>query len=273
MIKLVAVDMDGTFLRDDRTYDKDRFLRLFRVMQEKHIRFVAASGSQYQRLRYKFAEVADEMDFISQNGAIVHSGSELKQITPISDDQVHSVLNLLHQRFGGNDINQEVVAGLNGTYVGTDISPEALKVVKYYYRPVVSVPSLAKLVGHSVTDQFTKIAINFADHVDFQAASSALSRALPEALSTETSGFNTELIGSSKANKRSGIRALQEAYQIADDEVMTFGDNGNDLSMLTLTPHSYAMKNAAATIQQAAGHVTVVDNNHDGVLETLAGAL
>ncbi|WP_162231472.1 HAD hydrolase family protein [Secundilactobacillus paracollinoides] len=70
MIKLVAVDMDGTFLRDDRTYDKARFLDLFKRMQQNHIHFVAASGSQYQRLRHEFTEVADNMDFISQTAPL-----------------------------------------------------------------------------------------------------------------------------------------------------------------------------------------------------------
>ena len=77
MIKMVAVDMDGTFLNDERTYDKTMFLSLFKQMQAHHIHFLPA-GSQYQRLRHEFAEVADQMDYISQNGAIVHSGGELR---------------------------------------------------------------------------------------------------------------------------------------------------------------------------------------------------
>ena len=54
---------------------------------------------------------------------------------------------------------------------------------------------------------------------------------------------------------------------------MTFGDNENDLSMLTMTPNSFAMKNADDKIRQAASHVTQFDNNHNGVLETLKMAL
>ncbi len=273
MIKLVAVDMDGTFLRDDRTYDKGRFLDLFTRMQKNHIHFVAASGSQYQRLRHEFTEVADNMDFISQNGAIVHQGDQLKEILPLSDKQVHGIIATISRLFAKHDVNQEVVSGLNGTYVNADMDPEALKVVKYYYRPVISVSSLAQLVGQTVNDQFTKIAINFAETVDFQQARTTLKAQLPDFLSSENSGFNTELIGLKDATKRSGIRALQKLYNIADDEVMTFGDNENDLSMLTMTPNSFAMKNADAHIQKAAGNVTQFDNNHDGVLAAMAEAL
>ncbi|KRK97424.1 Cof-like hydrolase [Secundilactobacillus odoratitofui DSM 19909 = JCM 15043] len=273
MIKMVAVDMDGTFLNDERTYDKQAFLTLFKRMKQNNVHFVAASGSQYQRLRHEFAEVADQMDYISQNGAIVHRGHDLQHIEAISDDQVHDVLQLLSQTFAPGEINQEVVAGLNATYVNQDMDPEALKIVKYYYRPVIGVTSLRQIAARAVKDQFTKLAISFTPGVDFDQASSRLAKLLPQKLSSETSGFNTDLVGSANANKRSGIRALQEHYQVADDELMTFGDNENDLSMLTMTPNSYAMKNAAAKIQNAAAHVTQFDNNHSGVLETLKMAL
>ncbi|MTV81813.1 HAD-IIB family hydrolase [Secundilactobacillus folii] len=273
MIKMVAVDMDGTFLNDERKYDKQAFLTLFKRMKQQHIHFVAASGSQYQRLRHEFAEVADEMDYISQNGAIVHRGNQLQHIEAISDDQVHAVLDLLNATFKPGVVNQEVVAGLHGTYVNQDMDPEVLKIVKYYYRPVIGVASLSGIAARKVKDQFTKLAISFTPGVDFDAASAKLSKLLPDRLTSETSGFNTDLVGSDKANKRSGLRALQDYYQVADDELMTFGDNENDLSMLKMTPNSFAMKNAAVKIRRSAAHVTAYDNNHNGVLETLKMAL
>ncbi|WP_145993317.1 HAD-IIB family hydrolase [Secundilactobacillus pentosiphilus] len=273
MIKMVAVDMDGTFLNDKRQYDKAMFLSLFKQMKTRHIRFVAASGSQYQRLRHEFAEVADQMDYISQNGAIVHSGNQLQHIEAISDEEVHNVIQLLRQTFKPGLINQEVVSGLHGTYVNRDMDPEVLKIVKYYYRPVISVDNLATIAAKKVKDQFTKLAISFTPGINFDRASAKLAKVLPDKLTNETSGFNTDLVGSANATKRSGIRILQDHYQIADDELMTFGDNENDLSMLTMTPNSFAMKNAGDKIRQAASHVTQLDNNHNGVLETLKMAL
>ena len=37
MIKLVATDMDGTFLKEDGTYDKDRLANLLPKLAEKGI--------------------------------------------------------------------------------------------------------------------------------------------------------------------------------------------------------------------------------------------
>ncbi len=49
-IKLIAVDMDGTFLSDAKTYNRPRFLAQYQRMREQNIRFVVASGNQYYQL-------------------------------------------------------------------------------------------------------------------------------------------------------------------------------------------------------------------------------
>lgn len=49
-IKLIAVDMDGTFLSDQKTYNRDRFMAQYQQMKRQGIRFVVASGNQYYQL-------------------------------------------------------------------------------------------------------------------------------------------------------------------------------------------------------------------------------
>ena len=46
-IKMVAVDIDGTFVRSDYTYNIPRFQRVFSRMKEVGCHFVVASGNQY----------------------------------------------------------------------------------------------------------------------------------------------------------------------------------------------------------------------------------
>ena len=45
-IKMVAVDVDGTFVRSDYTYDVPRFKRILERMDRVGCRFVVASGNQ-----------------------------------------------------------------------------------------------------------------------------------------------------------------------------------------------------------------------------------
>jgi hydroxymethylpyrimidine pyrophosphatase-like HAD family hydrolase len=49
-IKMIAVDMDGTFLNRQMEYDRIRFWKLFEIMKKKDIKFVVASGNQYYQL-------------------------------------------------------------------------------------------------------------------------------------------------------------------------------------------------------------------------------
>ncbi|KRK47424.1 HAD hydrolase family protein [Secundilactobacillus kimchicus] len=270
MIKMVVVDMDGTFLRDDRTYDTSQFDRLFKQMKAQQIRFVAASGSQFQRLQKKFPAYIDDMDFISQNGAIVHRGQTLQRIFRLEDGVLHDLIGRIQAAYDPEMIGQLLIAGLNGSYISNQTDPQVIEMLKHYYRPVFLVDHFETLSSQTVQDQFTKLALSFYPGTDFQEMAAKLAPILPPELAAENSGFNTEMIGLKVANKRTGIATLQTAYDIRDDEVVTFGDNENDLPMLAMTPHSYAMQNASALIQQSAHHVTTSDNNHDGVLETLS---
>ncbi|MBB6978637.1 HAD hydrolase family protein, partial [Escherichia coli] len=57
-IKLIAVDMDGTFLSDQKTYNRERFMAQYQQMKAQGIRFVVASGNQYYQLISFFPEIA-----------------------------------------------------------------------------------------------------------------------------------------------------------------------------------------------------------------------
>lgn len=75
-IKLIAVDMDGTFLSDQKTYNRDRFMAQYQHMKRQGIRFVVASGNQYYQLISFFPEIAHEIAFVAENGGWVVSEGE-----------------------------------------------------------------------------------------------------------------------------------------------------------------------------------------------------
>jgi hydroxymethylpyrimidine pyrophosphatase-like HAD family hydrolase len=72
-VKLIAVDMDGTFLSDAKTYNRPRFLAQYARMKAQGIRFVVASGNQYYQLISFFPEIAHEIAFVAENGGWVVS--------------------------------------------------------------------------------------------------------------------------------------------------------------------------------------------------------
>ncbi len=44
-IKLIAVDMDGTFLSDQKTYNRERFMAQYQQMKAQGIRFVGDAAN------------------------------------------------------------------------------------------------------------------------------------------------------------------------------------------------------------------------------------
>ena len=86
-------------------------------------------------------------------------------------------------------------------------------------------------------------------------------KALLELLRERVSGigFNLPMLGFLNVvplgySKASGIDCLVEAMGIGLDEVMVFGDGGNDLEMLEHVPNSVAVANAVPEVLAAARH-------------------
>ncbi|HIY94004.1 Cof-type HAD-IIB family hydrolase [Companilactobacillus sp. HBUAS56275] len=267
-IKLVAFDMDGTFLNDNNTYNHQRFSKIFQQLRAKNVRVVAASGSQYQRLQDQFSEFKEEMDFVSQNGAAVYSNNQPLLIRAMPQEAVTATLNVINQQFDATDIVEHLVVGVKSAYVDQSISQASYDLTYHYYNHLRRVTDLATITPQRLQDQVTSIGVTFGEHVDFDVMMNNLRQSLPSGLSSQTSGYNTELISESTVNKAAGLHELQDKYNIADDEIMTFGDNENDLGMLTLTPYGYAMDNAVASVKAQVDHFTD-SNNDEGVLNIL----
>ena len=91
-VKLIAVDMDGTFLDDKKQYNKSRFLSQYAQLKQQDIKFVVASGNQYYQLKSFFPEIADEIAFVAENGAyIVNQGQDFS-VAALDKDAVKKIL-------------------------------------------------------------------------------------------------------------------------------------------------------------------------------------
>ncbi|MEO2126744.1 MAG: HAD-IIB family hydrolase, partial [Christiangramia sp.] len=71
------------------------------------------------------------------------------------------------------------------------------------------------------------------------------------------------------ANKGDAIKGIQKELNISPEETLVFGDYLNDLEMMQVAHHSYAMKNAHPEIKEVSKFITEFDNNENGVLRTI----
>lgn len=82
------------------------------------------------------------------------------------------------------------------------------------------------------------------------------------------SGFLNLEINDASVNKADGLRALGEVLGVSLSEMMTIGDNENDLAMLKMAGFSAAMGNAEEAIQKQAS-VVVASCLEDGMAEAI----
>jgi len=83
-----------------------------------------------------------------------------------------------------------------------------------------------------------------------------------------TDGGATMQITSLEAGKLAAIRSVQKQLGLMDDEIAVFGDDLNDLEMISAYPVSIAMGNGAQAVKSAAKYITRA-NDDDGVAHAL----
>lgn len=94
---MVAVDIDGTFVRSDYTYVIPRFKRILARMESVGCHFVVASGNQYYQLRDLFPEYHEELSFVAENGAFVKDRKELVFTANMPKESVDSVIDVCRE--------------------------------------------------------------------------------------------------------------------------------------------------------------------------------
>lgn len=75
-----------------------------------------------------------------------------------------------------------------------------------------------------------------------------------------------------QVSKLTGVETIRTALELEEDEIAVFGDDLNDLPMITRYPHSVAMGNAVPEVLAAARHITLA-NDEGGIAHALSHTL
>ena len=259
MVKLVAVDIDGTFMRDNYTYDVERFKKILARMNAVGCNFVVASGNQYYQLRGIFQSYGKNISYVSDNGAYVEACGELIFKADIPKETVASVTDFCRQYPQISNF----LCGVKSAYCEKNsVSDDIFNFMKIYMPRMEWVDDFKK-----VDDQFLKFALLVPEGETFE-YEKLLRENLQGKLIPTTSGHGSIDLIISGCHKASGIKRLVEKFKISAAECAAFGDSGNDIEMLKYCGESYAMDNAAQNVKDVAKYICP-SNNEDGVLVAL----
>lgn len=257
-IKLIAVDMDGTFLSDQKTYNRERFLAQYQQMKTQGIRFAVASGNQYYQLISFFPEIAHEISFVAENGGwVVSEGQDIFNGDLAKSDFTAIVDHLLTRA------DVEIIAcGKNSAYTLKEYNDEMKSTAGMYYHRLEFVDDF-----DNINDVFFKFGLNISDD-RIPEVQQALHDAIGDIMVPVHTGYGSIDLIIPGVHKANGLRLLQQRWGIDDNDVVVFGDGGNDIEMLRQAGFSFAMENAADAIAKAAKY-RAGSNNKEGVLDII----
>ncbi|MDY5973453.1 Cof-type HAD-IIB family hydrolase [Streptococcus hyovaginalis] len=265
MIKLIATDMDGTFLREDKSYDEVRFEKFLERLNQHDVRFVVASGNQYRLLASKFPQHYQDLTFISENGAhIVSHEEDLVQFFQ-SHEEIETLISYVEEKFPQVTLS---LTGDKAAYVLEDIDPTIEVFLRLHLPLMKKVSSLLPLPD----DHIYKTVIVVPDG-QTEPVITAIKKDLADLnLVPTASGYGSIDVITRGVHKAWGLEQLMTKWGLTADQVMAFGDNANDMEMLELAGQSYAMANASDQVKAAAKYVAK-SNQEDGVLDVIEAYL
>lgn len=263
MFKAVAVDIDGTFLTDQRDYDHQLFTKVLQEMERQQIRFIVASGDQYAFLKGLFPNHANELGFVAENGVLVidRHGEEIA-----SDRLPSPVVAAVFAFLRRQPATYFTLCARHSAYIMDDVPEDQQKMFQHYYAQLQPIKTLA-----DIPEDVFKFALTLpAQHT--AAFIKQFNTKFTGLVQPTVSGYGAIDLIIPHMNKGNGLRKLLERWHLSGNDLLAFGDNENDLSMFELAGESYAMANAPDHVQAAATHIAP-SNNQQGVLLTLAQKL
>ncbi|WP_069171578.1 Cof-type HAD-IIB family hydrolase [Streptomyces griseus] len=257
--RLIATDLDGTLLRDDKTLS-DRTIAALAAAEEAGIDVFFVTGRPARWMDVVSTHVHGHGMAICANGAAVadlHADGRLIEVRPLDRVAALEVVGLLREVAPGTSFAVELTTGIHyePAYPPFHLDPGATVAVAekllHEEAPGTGAPVLKVLAHHPelAPDTFLTAAREAAAEL------ASFTRSSPTAL-LEISGH-----GVSKAGT---LAACCAERGITPAEVVAFGDMPNDVEMLSWAGASFAMGNAHPAAIAAASGVTLT-NNEDGV--------
>lgn len=246
--KMFASDMDGTFLREDHSFDKERFRRLLDAFEAKGYLFVAASGRSLHSLKLLFSDFVDEIGFVAENGSIVeYRGQLIFMDEPIAPEVYLPMIAGIDAGPYGTS-RAMVLSARDNFYLLKQAEPRFLEVMTNYYADFHLVDSFDE-----VRDDIIKVNAKFPPE-EMDAASQWLNETF-EGVTAMTTGFDNIDIILSGTNKSVGLSHLCQHLGVTALDVTAFGDNQNDMDMLGFASLAIATENARPEVKAVADKI------------------
>jgi 5-amino-6-(5-phospho-D-ribitylamino)uracil phosphatase len=254
---LIALDLDGTLLKDDKTISLKTKEVLKKARKEGHIVMIA-TGRPYRSSEMYYHELELDTPIVNFNGAFMHHPKNPGWGTfhePLDVKVAKDIVEACRS-FHFHNIIAEVIDDVYFHY-----HDEKLLDIFSMGNPNVTTGDLrnylkespTSLLIHTEEDQLKEIR----DHL------SAVHAEVIDHRSWAAPWHVIEIIKSG-LSKAVGLKKASDYFNIPAERIVAFGDEDNDLEMLDFAGHGIAMGNAINQVKTIANDITLT-NEEDGV--------
>ncbi len=255
-IKLICVDLDGTLLNDNKEFTAISQAVIAEARKQGYKFSFCTGRSPYACISLiQSWHVESIIDFvIGFNGSLVldYQKKQFYQQDTLDGSTLPKIFELI------KDMNYEAIVFDGYSEHATKISERTKWIAQKNYLELVlddlsgyydkQINKLLCIIDKDQLDEFLKDIPNYVTP-DFKAVRS-----------------NSEYLEfiHPHLSKTNGIRKVCKLLGITLKNVISFGDESNDIEMINDTV-GVAMKNANPFVKEKAQYITEYDNNHDGV--------
>lgn len=281
---IIAVDMDGTFLTDSKTFDTERFSRILPRLHALGIHFVVASGNTHPKLQdYMRGFENQGLTYIAENGAYLADDSGQLAVHPFLAEDVPRIIETVQSL----DQIGLLVCTTEGIYLPKDRCDQIVHMIRGYFEDTgQSIPETLTLEDFAAfffpgavmidsIENFEGVPIKFpllTPPKQTQQISTYLREALPQTVTPMVSGFGAIDLVRTGVNKATGLKDLCERLNADPAGILAFGDGENDMEMLRYAGWGVAMANAPDVVRNTADEV-IGTNEEQAVLAYLENLL
>lgn len=250
-IRLLALDLDGTIVGHDNQIS-DRVRQAIQAAQAKGIQVAIATGRMYISAHKYHQTIASKLPLVAYNGAFIQDPftNQILHHLPVPAQTAVALLDALEQPQWNSAINIHLY--FNDQLYVRQINEETERYAERSNVEAIAVGDLRTLLENNANP--TKVlALGTSRQVIAQLIRSVQERFPPEQLYLTQSTPTFLEATHREANKGTGVRYLAEQILgLTSAQVMTIGDNFNDVSMLDYAGFSVAMGNAPKDVQKVA---------------------
>lgn len=245
-IKMIVSDIDGTILPYKERIMPQEIFGLISQLHKKGIHFMIASGRDAESIRELFAPVKDKIGCISGNGAIYAEGMETVFTQSCDQAYIRSFLD----SFAEDSNLMPVIMTEKNYYVVIKGTKEELPTKRELAKRKLGRAYIEVRSPYDISEEICKIGI-FQKRLLEEDEIRTLRDKWGQ-LAIVCGGGPWLDVTQKGVNKGSAINRILETYQLHMNNLMTFGDNENDVEMLALAKYGYAVSSATSHAKRAA---------------------